>query len=150
MLLLNYLNIRQLVRIMCKLLMIDDNPLEHLIMQRMVDNYNVFPNMAHSLEADMAISYLENNYTDSENLPNVIFLDLNMPKFNGWDFIKSFEKIYAKLKKPIDIYVISSSIDSLDVAMSEKYPFIKAFFPKPIAKATLVDLHAIYNTAEGN
>lgn len=119
-------------------------------MQRMVDNYNVFPNMAHSLEADMAISYLENNYTDSENLPNVIFLDLNMPKFNGWDFIKSFEKIYAKLKKPIDIYVISSSIDSLDVAMSEKYPFIKAFFPKPIAKATLVDLHAIYNTAEGN
>lgn len=132
---------------MCKLLMIDDNPLEHLIMQRMVDNYNVFPNMDHSLEPDMTIAYFENNYTDSENLPNVIFLDLNMPKFSGWDFIKSFEKIYVKLKRPIDIYILSSSIDSRDIAQSQKYPFVKAFFPKPIAKSTLLDLDAIYNKA---
>lgn len=131
---------------MCKLLMIDDNPLEHLIMQTMVDDYKVFPNMDHSEEADVSIAYLENNYTDLEKMPDVIFLDLEMPKFNGWDFIDSFAKLYPKLKKPIDIYIVSSSIDPNDKAKSERYPFVKNYFTKPLKKETLVNLYHTYHS----
>jgi CheY-like chemotaxis protein len=124
--------------------MIDDNPLEHLIMETMLNNYKIFPDMDHSMAGDVTIAYLESNYTHTEKLPDVIFLDLNMPDFSGWDFVKSFAKLYPQLKKTIDIYIVSSSIDPKDLLRSEKYPFVKAYFTKPVNKDTLVNLYSFY------
>jgi CheY-like chemotaxis protein len=132
---------------MCKLVMIDDNPLEHLIMQKMLDTYDLFPGTAHSADGKVIMEFLEENCTNIKHLPDVIFLDLNMPAFSGWDFMSSFAKIYPRLKKPIAIYVLSSSIDPEDINKTKKYPFVKDFIIKPIEKQTLIDLYSIYNHA---
>jgi CheY-like chemotaxis protein len=127
--------------------MIDDNPMEHLIMQRMLDSYELFPGTAHSADGRLIMEFLEENCTDVNHLPDVIFLDLNMPVYSGWDFMSSFAKIYPRLKKSIAIYVLSSSIDPEDVDKSKKYSFVKDFIVKPIEKQTLVDLYTVYHHA---
>src|ERR1700712_4556794 len=99
---------------MLKLLIVDDNPLEHLITEIMVRESKIFEHISHSMEADIAIADLERNIDKADVLPDVIFLDLNMPVFNGWDFIDKFEELYPTLKKQIDIYIVSSSIDTGD------------------------------------
>jgi CheY-like chemotaxis protein len=134
---------------MCKLLMIDDNPLEHLIVKTMLANYKVFPDNSHSLEGKNIIEYIENNSADIEKLPDVIFLDLNMPEFSGWDFMNTFAKLYPFLSKRIDIYIASSSINEEDKQRSRAYPFVKDYLCKPLLKETLVNLYSFYHPTTG-
>ncbi|GLU42425.1 response regulator [Muricauda sp. NBRC 101325] len=75
-------------------------------------------------------------------LPDVIFLDINMPILDGWGFLD--ELISLNIQQPITINVITSSIDPLDL---EKWQFYKARCPhtlnfrnKPIFKIELADL----------
>ncbi len=130
---------------MLKLLIVDDNPLEHLITEIMVRESKIFEHISHSMEADVAIADLERNINKPDALPDVIFLDLSMPVFNGWDFIDKFEELHPQLKKPIDIYIVSSSIDTGDIFRAGKYNFVKAYFTKPLKKETLTNLYTVYH-----
>lgn len=129
---------------MCKLLMIDDNHIEHLIMQRMLESYKLFNNTEHSLSAKVVIDDIKKNSSDADNLPDIIFLDLQMPEFNGWDFLNKFKKLYPLLKKKIDVFILSSSINPEDELKTQEYPFVKAFFSKPMKKDTLINLYLSY------
>lgn len=129
---------------MTNLLMIDDNPIEHLIMQKMLDKFHLFPSVSHSQDARLSMNLIESFYQSPETLPDVIFLDLNMPGFNGWDFLDSFDHIYKQIKKTIDIYIISSSIDPKDQLLVDKYAFVKANISKPVKLETLLNLYSLY------
>ncbi len=133
---------------MISVLMIDDNPIEHLIMQKMFDKFKLFHNASHSLDARLSMDFFEKNYCSVDLLPDVIFLDLNMPGFSGWDFLNSFELIYKQIKKPIDIYIISSSIDPKDKMLVDKYAFVKANICKPVKIETLLNLHSLYQSTK--
>ena len=65
-------------------------------------------------------------------LPDVIFLDINMPVMNGWQFIESFAKIAPQLPKLVTIYMLSSSIDDRDIERARNLPEISDFISKPI------------------
>jgi len=132
---------------MINLLMIDDNPIEHIIMQKMLDKFHLFPAVSHSQDARLSMSLIESFYQSPESLPDVIFLDLNMPGFNGWDFLDSFDRIYKQIKKTIDIYIISSSIDPKDQLLVDKYAFVKANINKPVKLETLLNLYSLYQGA---
>jgi len=49
------------------------------------------------------LQYLEENSNKLELLPDVLFLDINMPYVDGWMFLDDFEKIKDRLSKPISI-----------------------------------------------
>jgi CheY-like chemotaxis protein len=68
---------------MSKLVMIDDNPMEHFIMQKMFDRYELFHDAAHSMDAQVIIDFLKENRYNTAELPDLIFLDLNMPGWHG-------------------------------------------------------------------
>jgi CheY-like chemotaxis protein len=127
-----------------KFLMIDDNQIEHLIVQRMIDKFKIFPETIHSTNARLTMDFFEEHYRDPDELPDVIFLDLNMPGYNGWDFLISLSKFYHLIKKNIDIYVLSSSISPDDRLLPQRYGFVKAFLSKPIKMETLLNLSTLY------
>jgi CheY-like chemotaxis protein len=129
---------------MCKLVMIDDNPLEHLIMQKMFDHYELFHNASHSLDGRAIIDFLKGNRANTEELPDIIFLDLHMPDFSGWDFLEQFKRLCRSFPKPISIYIVSSSIDPRDRLRSLQYPFVKEFLTKPLHKNKLELLYTTY------
>lgn len=67
-----------------------------------------------------------------ELLPEVIFLDLNMPIMNGWEFLEEFDKIpNPNLKKSI-IYILSSSVDPRDLERVKNYKEVNNYILKPI------------------
>ena len=125
--------------------MIDDNSMEHMIVQRMLDAYGLFPGASHSLDAKLIIEFMEKHIDTPAKLPDVILLDLNMPDFSGWDFLTCFEMLYPFIKKPVDIYIVSSSTDVADRQRAAKYPFIKDYFYKPVLRQTLIDSQNGYN-----
>lgn len=132
---------------MCKLVMIDDNPLEHLIIQKMCERYALFEDAVHLYDGRTMLNILGNNEEESSQVPDVILLDLNMPSFSGWEFLNGFDAIASNLKKPVSVYILSSSIDQTEMAKTQAYPFVKDFISKPIKQETLKSLFDKHTTA---
>ena len=65
-----------------------------------------------------------------EKMPDVIFLDINMPIWDGWDFLDEIIKL--ELQHLFEIYMVSSSTNPYDKEKAESYPMIKGFLTKPL------------------
>jgi YesN/AraC family two-component response regulator len=86
-----------------------------------------------------AIDYLKDP-RNSNHLPDVLFVDINMPVMNGWEFIDAFEEIRSQLGNCITLYVISSSIDLEDIKRAKNNTLIVDYLLKPIDKIYLKDI----------
>lgn len=82
-----------------------------------------------------------------EVLPSVIFLDLNMPIMNGWEFLENFTQIPNHNIGNITVYIISSSIDPRDLEKVKNYRVVNNYILKPVTPKDLENvLDAIRNT----
>lgn len=119
---------------MSKLIIIDDDPIHHKIVQFMLTKNELAKETTYVFDGSLVLDFLEENKTKITALPDFIFLDLYMPNNNGWDFLNGFQKIYKSLKKEIHIYVVSSSIFQMDINRSKAYPFVKSYITKPLMR----------------
>ena len=70
-----------------------------------------------------------------DELPDVIFLDINMPVLDGWQFLDQFSSM--GLLREFRLYVVSSSIDPADKYKASSYPVVSGYLTKPIKPAQL-------------
>ena len=71
-------------------------------------------------------------------LPDLILLDLNMPIWDGWQFLDEF--IQIPNEKATTIYIVTSSIDPEDVKKAEAYEIVSNYLVKPIKMEDLKKL----------
>jgi CheY-like chemotaxis protein len=119
---------------MSKLVLIDDESIFHKIVQLTIKDSELAKQATYSFDGELVLDYLEEKKSDSQSLPDYIFVDLYMPLFDGWDFLNRFQNIYKSLKKTINIYIVTSSIDPRDIDRSKLYPFVTTFISKPVMK----------------
>jgi len=84
-----------------------------------------------------AIDYIKNHIDNPQKLPDIIFLDINMPVMDGYQFIEEYRKIKSKFDKNIVIYMLSSSIDPVDVKKVKHIDEVSDYLIKPIKKEVL-------------
>jgi len=77
------------------------------------------------------------NVNDKNKMPDIIFLDINMPVMDGYQFIEDYRKISSKLDKTIKIHMLSSSIDPVDIEKVKNINEISSYITKPIEKGVL-------------
>jgi len=126
---------------MNKLVVIDDDPINHFLMQHILRGDKHFDRTTYTLNADLVLDYIEENKESTEKLPDVIFLDLNMPQFSGWDFLDRFKGLYNSVKKDIKIFIMTSSIIPSDRTRTEQYPFVKSFISKPLKQNSIREIN---------
>jgi two-component SAPR family response regulator len=125
-----------------KLIIIDDEPIQHFILDRMLGRYfsSEKDGTMHSDSGTVILDFLNKHKNNADELPDIIFLDLHMPIMNGWDFLERFKKIRKEISKSINIYVISSSIDPVDISRSKRYSFVKDYIVKPVTLPMLTKI----------
>lgn len=83
--------------------------------------------------------YMNDNIKKKGLLPQVLFLDLNMPVMDGWEFLK----LFVPFKKHHDynpkIFILTSSVDHKDYKSVMNITTVEDYLIKPIDKATLSD-----------
>ena len=125
---------------MSKLILIDDDVIYHKITQLMIEEYSPVEEVISSMDGKATLDYLVENQTNEEKLPDYILVDLNMPKYSGWDFLNAYKKIRKSLRKAIRIHIVSSSIDPDDIERSKHYSFVDSFIIKPLKREFLEGL----------
>jgi two-component system chemotaxis response regulator CheY len=80
---------------------------------------------------------LDSGEISMESFPEVIFLDLNMPIMDGWDFLEIFKREFAQFEEKTKIFIISSSINPADVERANNEKSIVAFLAKPLNSENL-------------
>ena len=72
--------------------------------------------------------------------PDLIFLDINMPAMDGWEFLNEYSQLKPKLKKDIALFIVSSSISPQEVERSKTYRAVTDFLIKPVEKGKIVEI----------
>ncbi len=117
---------------------IDDDPIFVFGTKILLKNNDFCETILESTDGEEGIECLK-KYMDSNNkLPELIFLDLNMPVLDGWGFLQAFEETFKNIDT--HIYILSSSIDSRDMERSKEYTLVKGFIPKPLTDEIIQDL----------
>ena len=98
-------------------------------------------------DGEEGIKFLSSNLENVDELPDLIFLDINMPIMDGFQFMDEYIKIHPKFSKKITIYMITSSVDPVDYEHAKKYTEISDFIVKPI---NAEDLEAIINSVDNH
>ncbi|APS37958.1 MULTISPECIES: response regulator [Salegentibacter] len=96
--------------------------------KKLSNNLLIFKNGMEALDHFKLI--LENATED--RLPDIIFLDINMPVMDGWEFLNEFIKIKNNFEKKITLYVVSSSIDPRDLERAKSINLVTDYLIKPI------------------
>lgn len=87
-----------------------------------------------------ALSFISNHTTEASQLPDIIFLDINMPITDGWEFLDEYRKIKKEIPKPIRIYMVSSSIDPRDINRAKDNPEVVEYVEKPVSLSKFSEL----------
>jgi CheY-like chemotaxis protein len=125
---------------MCKVIVLDDDKIQHFIIKKMLSKKAMFNDTLYADDGKTVLNFLADHKTEETILPQLLFLDLNMPVMNGWKFLESLALMYNDLKRPLSVYILSSSVDPRDIKRTHKYEFIKSYLIKPISFKILEDI----------
>ncbi|MFC5044901.1 two-component system response regulator [Aquimarina hainanensis] len=84
------------------------------------------------------------NVVTSEQSPDIIFLDINMPVMNGWNFISEYQQLENKYKKGIIILMLGTTLSIEDEEKANNTPEIKEFREKMLTKEIVEDIVSNY------
>ena len=79
--------------------------------------------------------------------PDVLILDLNMPKMNGWEFMEAFNQFNLKTTTP-RVYILTTSMNPEDRLKAENTAFVSGFYKKPFSESMLDQIVAEFEHEE--
>lgn len=118
-----------------KILCVDDDPITLMLCKKVIAKANFSDDIESAKDGVEALQFFNSVVDDdkkSENYPKLVFLDLNMPIMDGWEFLDEFSKNLTSSFPMTKIIVLSSSVDPKDINKSKNYPMVLDFLPKPI------------------
>lgn len=113
---------------------IDDDKIYVNLVRKIIEIKKLSENLLIFKNGKEALDYFQlimGNMTE-DKLPDIIFLDLNMPVMDGWEFLSEFIKIKNNFEKKITLYVVSSSIDPRDLERAKSFNMVTDYLIKPI------------------
>jgi len=116
-------------------LLIDDNYIDNFVTRKILEVCNFAETIVVVRSATEAIESLRKGTVK----PEVIFLDVRMPLMSGFEFLEAYDKIDMD-KQNVKIFMLSSSLDPLDIRKAMENKYITQFIHKPLTQKAIEEL----------
>lgn len=120
-----------------EILLIDDNDIDNFINKKMVTIEHIAEMVTVKNSPIDALDYLKNK---ENKFPELIFLDIKMPKMNGFGFLEEFSKFTDDKKEKCAIVMLTSSYNHADIEAAEKNAHVIKFLIKPLNSSKLKEV----------
>lgn len=113
-------------------MLIDDDYATNYLHQLFLEESGRVENIMVAKSADEALTTLKEGLENNQ-IPEVIFLDINLPAKNGWEFIDEYSEIVGEASKNSKVIMLSTSENPRDMEKSKEYNLIKEYRIKPLS-----------------
>jgi len=127
-----------------KILLVDDDSATNFINEITIKKTGVDAQIVICTSAFQALDYLKSTgqYEHQEQYPQpcIIFLDINMPGMNGFEFLDHYDKLPEEQKGQLVVVMLTTSVNPDDRMRSENDQNIKGFISKPLTDDHLMKI----------
>lgn len=118
-----------------EVVLIDDDPMVNRLNELVLEYAMPGTRIQKFYDTATAINYLK----DQPSIKRTIFLDLNLEKESGWDFLET----YQALNQPWTVMILTSSVDQDDIAKAKQYRCVGQYLTKPLTVAQIEQLQQL-------
>jgi CheY-like chemotaxis protein len=126
-------------------MLVDDNETDNFISKRIIQYSSFAENVDIFSSGKDALNHLGKIKDSVELLPDLIFLDINMPVLDGFVFLYEFELLSEMIKDKCKVIILSSSDNRRDIERMMANEFVTRFVTKPLTLDTLKEIKELFN-----
>ena len=119
------------------ILLIDDDEEDCFFHQIVIEKMDITNSIATAGNGEEALAYLQK---ENQVIPELIFLDINMPRMNGWEFLEQYKHLDPKRKARITIMMLTTSVNPADVKRAEQFEDVTGYRCKPLSVEMLSEI----------
>lgn len=128
------------------ILLIDDDADCNFFHEKIIRKMDLAEELHFCKNGKEAIEFLKKEENGQHAHPDIIFLDINMPLMNGWEFMEEYQKLNEQQKAKIVIVMLTTSLNPHDLETAKKYKDIKGYKNKYLTQNDLRELLESYFT----
>ncbi len=126
------------------ILLVDDDPDDNFFHQLVIQESDLCETVRVAENGPDALRYLTGADAPDYQRPDVIFLDINMPAMNGFEFLERYHALPSHQKSRLVVLMLTTSLNPSDENRASASPEVKGYHAKPLTKTMLqaiVDQH---------
>jgi len=121
------------------ILLIDDDEGTNFYNKFLIQESKIAKNVAVAKNGKIALEFLTSTGKFAHNAPryprpDIIFLDINMPVMDGFEFMEAYEELPEHQKGNMVVVMLTTSLDRKDLARAKHFSDLKGFMNKPLTK----------------
>ncbi|HEA23553.1 MAG TPA: response regulator [Pricia antarctica] len=116
---------------------IDDDAISVFGFKRALTSIGFTPELSIFENGLDALENFEELLEEDTSLPSILFIDLNMPVMDGWDFVEELTKLKTSDMSMPEIYIMTSSVDTNDIETAKTYGLETHYLIKPVSAKIL-------------
>ena len=120
------------------ILLIDDDEATNYINKMVIKRSGCAESVEVAESGREALEFLTSGTNGNHPQPELIFLDINMPAMNGWEFLDHYRNLEEIHKGEIIVVMLTTSLNPDDKAKAEKIEEISGFRNKPLDEEQLL------------
>ena len=122
------------------ILLIDDDEATNFFNQIVLEEAGVAKQIKIVESGQEALEFLQTKENGNYPRPELIFLDINMPGMDGWDFLKAYADLSDEYKGNIIVVMLTTSLNPEDKEKANSMPDVTSFQNKPLTQAKIDEI----------